>query len=108
MSSLTYQHLPKLGDKAVMIPSNAPHVKLPYAPPSKRVFPPEHVTHVPDFNKMRPCPGVYKNESAKPSNGYHNGLPNSQSLMETHTKESGINNAFDPPIDHRLKCVFTS
>lgn len=100
---LTYQHLPQLGDKAVLLPVNAPHVALPYAPPRKRVFPPENFTQVPDFHKMKPCPEVQPNEPPLERNNYMNGWPNSQSMNYTATKESGINNWFSPGIDFRLK-----
>ncbi len=100
---LTHKHLEKLGDSVVVVKPRGPYIELPKIPPSKRYFPKEHKTITPNFNAMRPDPGVKMNETPKIDNGYNNGFPNSQSMMNINTKESAINNWYGQAIDFKRR-----
>ena len=105
--TLVHQHLPQLGDQVIMIPTNAPHVALPTAPPRKRIFPTEHRTEIPDFKRMKPFPGVKINEKPSRENAYHNGYPSSE-IDRYYSKESIVNNWFYPAPDRQLKAKLLS
>ncbi len=100
---LVNRHLDKLGDTTIFVKPKGPYIEMPRVPPSKRYFPNEHKTITPNFNAMRPNPGVKKNETPKIDNGYNNGYPNSRSLMNVNTKESPINSWFGQAIDFKRR-----
>ena len=90
---LVSRHLPILGDKVIMVPAKGKGTPIPSAAPAKRTFPEENNTKVPDFKVCQPTPGV---------NIRYNNWGNSERLLICTTKETGINNWFNPAIDWKL------